>query len=398
MATLGGLCVAAGWRWDNAKRAALVVLVGAVTFLMFKHAIVRESPGSIGVLLGALLAIGLALVPHVRRPFAIVAVVVLVGLAYLGNRDLIDIRLDFRQHADDFITQLGTVAIPGRAEDEQQRGREEMRAIYDLSPQELRLLGSRSVHVAAWEDGAAWAYGLNWDPLPVFQQYSAYTPRLDDLNAAKLESAGAPTMILWQNATVFDPNAVNYPGAIDARWPAFETPREMVQMFCRYRALHWNETWAILRRAVDRCGRERPLETVHVPVGEAIRLPATRADEALVARVKGLAISGIERLRTLLYRAAGRGVDLDQTAWNLVGATTPDGLLLRVPRWADYPGLFALNGAEHQVAFKREGGFLTGLDSSSEITVSFSALPLDAPAITPRVAAAQKRRVQRSIR
>lgn len=398
MATLGGLCVAAGWRWDNAKRAALVVLVGAVTFLMFKHAIVRESPGSIGVLLGALLAIGLALAPHVRRPFAIVAVVVLVGLAYLGNRDLIDIRLDFRQHADDFITQLGTVAIPGRAEDEQQRGREEMRAIYDLSPQELRLLGSRSVHVAAWEDGAAWAYGLNWDPLPVFQQYSAYTPRLDDLNAAKLESAGAPAMILWQNATVFDPNAVNYPGAIDARWPAFETPREMVQMFCRYRALHWNETWAILRRAVDRCGRERPLETVHVPVGEAIRLPATRPDEALVARVKGLAVSGIERLRTLLYRAAGRGVDLDQTAWNLVGATTPDGLLLRVPRWADYPGLFALNGAEHQVAFKREGGFLTGLDSSSEVTVSFSALPLDAPAITPRAAAAQKRRVQRSIR
>jgi hypothetical protein len=252
--------------------------------------------------------------------------------------------------------------------------------------------------VAPWEDGAAWAYDLNWDPLPVFQQYSAYTPRLDDLNAAKLESSGAPEMILWQNTTTFDPNAVNYPGAIDARWPAFETPRQMVEMFCRYRALRWDEAWAVLRRAPNRCDQERAIETLEVGVNEGVPLPATRPDEALVVRVSGLSVAGIERLRTLLFRAAGRGVSLDETAWNLVGATTPDGLLLRVPRWADYPGLFALNGANYEVTFKREGGFMTGLDSSSKLTVAFSALPLDAPAILPDQRRAQKRRVQRSIR
>ncbi len=395
MATLAILCASAAWRRDSLRRIGLVLLVVAVTFLMFKHAVVRESPGSIGVLLAALLAIGIALVPHVPRLLAVGAVVVLLGLAYVGNHELVETRFDLRQHSEDFANQLATIAVPGRAEDELRAGREEMRTAYGLDPAELRLLHSGTVHVAPWEAGAAWAYNLDWDPLPVFQQYSAYTPRLDRLNAAKLESSTAPDLILWQNTTTFDPNAVNYPGAIDARWPAFETPEQMVQMFCRYRAVHWDEAWAILRRSPDRCGRERKLETVVAGTSESVPLPPTRPDEALVVRVDGLSVSGIERLRTFLFRATGRGVYLDGSGWNLVGDTTPDGLLLRVPRWADYPGLFALNGANREVAFKREGGFLTGSGSSTKLTLSFYALPLDAPAIVPRAAAAQKRRVQR---
>jgi hypothetical protein len=393
--TLIVLAVAAAWRRNNSQRAGLALLVGAVTFLMFKHAVVRESPGSVGLFLAALLAIGVALVPHVRRPLAIGAVVVLAGLAFLGNRDLIEIRFELRQHADSFVTQLGTVAIPGRAEDEQQKGREAMEAAYALTPRQLALLRTGTVHVAPWEAGAAWAYDLDWDPLPVFQQYSAYTQRLDELNAAKLESASAPDLILWQNTTTFDPNAVNYPGAIDARWPAFESPAQMDQMFCRYRAVQWDEAWAILRRSPDRCGRERPLQTVVAGNGQAVRLPTTQENEALFVRVDGLSVSGAERLRTLLFRAANRHVIFGPLLWNMVGATAPDGLLLRVSRWADYPGKFALSSGSPTVAFERVGGFLTGVDGSTKVTLHFYALPLDAPAVMPGAVAAQKRRVQR---
>ena len=398
LAAVAGLCLTAVWRRDNMRRIGLVLMVAAVTFLMFKHAVVRESPGSTGVFMGALLGISLALVPYVRRSVAIAAVLALVAFTYIANHDHIGDTLDFRQKAENYRAQLVEMAIPGHAEDGQQHGRELMQAAYKLSPAELRLLRSGTVHVAPWEAGAVWAYDLDWDPLPVFQQYSAYTERLDKLNAAKLESATAPDHILWQNTTIFDPNSINYPGAIDARWPAFESPAEMVQMFCRYRAVSWDEEWAILRHSADRCGRERPLETVETANGESIPLPRTRPNEALLVRVDGLAVDGVEKLRTLLLHAQNRHVIFGDTVWNVVGDTALDGLLLRVPRWADYPGKFALSSDSPTVGFERIGGFMTGVDASTKLTLHFYALPLDRPAIAPRAAAAQKRRVQRSIR
>jgi len=392
--TIAVLTVAAVWRRPNLIRVALVLLVAAVTFLMFKHAIVRTSPGSSGIFLGALFAIGLVLVPHVPRPLAIGAVIVLAGITHVGNKDLVQFRLDFRQHADDFISQLGTVVVPGRAEDEQQRGREVMQAAYALTPQELAQLRSGTVHIAPYEAGVAWAYDLDWDPLPVFQQYSAFTSRLDELNAAKLEGASAPDLILWENTTVFDPATINFPGAIDARWPAFESPDQMVAMLCHYRAVQSSEAWAILRHSPDRCGSERHLETVDTANAEVVSLPRTRPNEALIVHVDGLAVSGIERLRTLLFRATNRHVLFRDTAWNVVGDTAADDLLLRVPHWADYPGKFSLDSGSPSVGFERVGGFLTGVDASTKLTLSFAALPLDAPGVL-RADRSQKRRVQR---
>lgn len=394
MSAVAVLCMAAIWGKDRLRQIGLLVMVAAVTFLAFKHAVVRESPGSITLLLGALLTIGLALVPHVRRPIAIVAIVVLASLAYAAKRDIIGPSFYFTQRAESFRQQLGAVVIPGRAEKDQQLGRETMQETYGLTAAELALLRSGTVHVAPWEAGVAWAYNLDWDPLPIFQQYTAYTQRLDKINAAKLESAAAPDMILWENTAIVDPNAINIPGAIDARWPAFESPAQMVQMFCRYRAARWDEKWAVLRDSPDRCGRERPLKTVGVDNSEAIKLPRTRPNEALLVRVEGLEVSGVERLRALLFRAANRHVLFPNAVWNVVGATAPDGLLLRVPHWADYPGKFALDSKAATVGFERVGGFLTGVDGSTKLTLHFSALPLDAPAILP-AAKAQKRRVQR---
>jgi hypothetical protein len=168
----------------------------------------------------------------------------------------------------------------------------------------------------------------------------------------------------------------------------------MVQMLCRYRAERWGQYWAVLRRGPSRCGPERRLTTIVARNGEAVRLPPTRPDEALIVRVGGLGVAGVERLRTLLFRGALRQAIFKDSQWNLVGETAGDGLLLRVPRWADYPGRFALDSGSPTVAFERRGGFLTGVDSSTELTLSFSALPLTAPAVA-RGASSQNRRVQR---
>lgn len=391
LVTIAALCVAAIWRLDNMRRIGFVLMAAAVTFLMFKHAVVRESAGSVSVFVAAAFGIAIALAPHVNRAVAIAAILVFAGATYVTNSDHLEISFDPQSRAENLRTQLGDVALPGRAEDVQQRGREAMQATYGLSPAELALLRKGSVHVAPWEAGAAWAYELDWNPLPIFQQYSAYTEGLDDFNAAKLESDTAPSLILWQNATVFDPATINYPGAIDARWPAFESPAQMIEMFCRYRAVRWDEVWAILRRSPDRCGRERLLGSTEIANGESVLVPRTRPGEALVARVDGLAVEGAEKLLTMLLHAKNRHVIFRESSWNMVGDTAADGLLLRVPRWADYPGKFALSSDSPTIGFERVGGFMTGVDDSTKITIHFYALPLDAPAIAARKAPAQKR-------
>jgi hypothetical protein len=170
-------------------------------------------------------------------------------------------------------------------------------------------------------------------------------------------------------------------------------------MFCRYRTVRWDDHWAILRRAPDRCGSPRPLETVETDNGESVRMPRTRPNEALLVSVHGLAIEGLgDRLRTMLLHAQNRHVIFADALWNIVGDTAADGLLLRVPRHLDYPGKFALSAESSTVGFEKIPGFLTGVDDSTTLTLHFYAIPLEAPAIEGRRVEAQKRRVQRSMR
>lgn len=394
---VGVLCLAAARDLDRMRRVGLALMVATVTFLMYKHAVVREGPDRVAAFIGSALAIGIGLAPHVRRAIAVPAIAILVAFTYIADADYREFAFAFGERAHRFRTQLETMTRPGRAEELQRLGREWLRSEYRLSPAELALLRGRSVHVAPWETNVAWTYDLDWDPLPVFQQYSAYTPRLDRLNAAKLESPSAPEAILWQNTA--PPGVSNAPGAIDNRWPAFESPAQMVAMFCRYRVAHWSLQWAVLRRAPDRCGPERLVSTVTVGNAETVKLPATRPGTALVARVDGFGVSGVERLRTLMFRAAGRNAVLNAAPYRLVGETAADGLLLRAPRRADYPEPFRLGKVSDEITLVREPGFLTGVSASTKLTYRFYELPLHGAAVLPDATGpAQKRRAQRSMR
>ena len=51
-----------------------------------------------------------------------------------------------------------------------------MQETYALPPARCGALRGHTVAVEPWEAGAAWAYELDWQPQPVFQNYSAYTP------------------------------------------------------------------------------------------------------------------------------------------------------------------------------------------------------------------------------
>lgn len=70
---------------------------------------------------------------------------------------------------------------------------------YTLAQDWLHTIGDRTVSIFPWEASYAPANTLNYLPFPVIQTYSAYTPYLDELNAAFLEDPEtAPEFIIMQ--------------------------------------------------------------------------------------------------------------------------------------------------------------------------------------------------------
>lgn len=66
-----------------------------------------------------------------------------------------------------------------------------------LPPAIKSIIGQASVDTMPWESSIAILNGLNYQPRPVPQSYSAYIPWLDGLNATFLSSSNAPAYILY---------------------------------------------------------------------------------------------------------------------------------------------------------------------------------------------------------
>jgi hypothetical protein len=261
---------------------------------------------------------------------------------------------------------IGALADPG---DEIAANRERLMGQFALDEESRELLAGHTVHVDPSEAAAAWAYGLDWGPLPVFQPYGAWTTDLDELNAETLASPSGPERILRQRTAGY------------GRYPGFESPAAMVAMLCNFEPLRTTDTWQVLGRVPDRCGEPRPIATEGGAYGDAIPVPSAGPDEAIVARVDGVQVAGTERLRTFAARAHERTIRFgggpvggeDAPEWALVESTADDGLLISAPADADFPPPFALAPNAETLTFLRDGAAADG-----EITVEFSAVPVDA--------------------
>jgi hypothetical protein len=235
-----------------------------------------------------------------------------------------------------------------------------MRAVYKLDPPTLRLLEGRTVHVDPWEIALAWYYGLRWRPLPVFQDYSAYTASLDRLNAGRLDAAGGPERVVRENTALVDPQ---YPQpTIDGRLPAWDPPAQSLALLCNYAPLRTTARWQVLGKVRDRCGPPQLIRSLHVRDGQTVTLPAAGDGGAVFIRIRGAGVSGRERLRALLYRARARQAVLNGTqAYRLIPGTAGDGLITSIPRTVDFPGPFSLSPDVRTIAITGVGRSL-GID------------------------------------
>jgi hypothetical protein len=136
------------------------------------------------------------------------------------------------------------------------------RAINESSGLNFALQGR--VDVYSFEQSSLFARGYQWDPRPVLQSYSAYTPELIRLDEQHLRSSGAPDHLIFRLETIDD----HLPSMDDGlSWPA---------MLDNYSVAGSSGNWVLLNRksgTIKRVSAYIPLGTVAAELGEEVSIP-----------------------------------------------------------------------------------------------------------------------------
>jgi hypothetical protein len=352
------------------KRIGSLALVGLFSFFVFKQGFVRQGPGGgfnfFILMLGAAIAIAWRLPDQLgslpRRLPALLLIAPMAALAIAALPTPFLPSLKPGDHVTNLREKLHAFVSSSEREHIRDEARAAMLASYQLDQRTLQLIGDRSVHIDPWEIGVVWAYGLNWRPLPVFQDYTAYTPTLDHLNADTLNSPDGPERILRENAKLSVPNIPD--SSIDGRYSAWDPPAATLAMLCNYRAVYTTERWQVLSRVPNRCGPPHRIRTVHSTTNQEVAVPAAPGpNEIVFARIDGAGVEGLEKLRSTLYRARQRTVTLDGYAvWRLVPETAGDGLIMSAPPAIDYPEPFQLPMNPRSLSVQVQGAATRPID------------------------------------
>ncbi|MFL6204084.1 MAG: hypothetical protein ACJ739_01920 [Acidimicrobiales bacterium] len=277
-----------------------LALVGAMGWLSLKAGFVRPDAQHVPFALVMLAALTVSATAAPRWRVAGAGVVVLTILALLADSKGAPTGLD--SAAADRADQPGEVAAavqsvisPTQLERHVEREQRELREYYatrGLDPRLTEALDGRRVYADQWDIAALWANGIEWDPIPVLQGYSAYTPWLDERDAADLrDEERGPDAILW------------FSSAIDSRFRHWDPPETQLAISCSFAVADNEGKWSVLVRRSDICGDPELIETVDADPGDVIQVPEGGPDELVIATF-GLEPSA--RARALDLVARGR--------------------------------------------------------------------------------------------
>ncbi|HXR59813.1 MAG TPA: hypothetical protein VN732_00630 [Solirubrobacterales bacterium] len=321
-------CAAGRFRDRRALLAgsALMALAG---FAVFKEGVVRTDAGHLSLYFSTACVLWIA-IPWARARWPwLLAGAIAIAVAGLPVRTAeTPTHLDPVANVRNAGEQLRNLLSPGRRTALVAAGRAGMKATYRLDPRMRAALRGRTVAVEPWEAGAAWAYELEWEPLPVFQNYSAYTAGLDRLNTRAVESPDGPERILRENPLLVFPEFPTQD--LDSRFSGWDPPEQQRAVLCNFAPLRTTDRWQVLGRIPDRCGEPRPAGSVEAASGYAVEVPSPRRGEAVFVRIHGAGVGGLERLGALLFHARVRKALVNGSeSYRLVPETAAGGLLLR---------------------------------------------------------------------
>ncbi len=342
----------AAWRSSSQmptrRRVGVLLIWCTYWFSAFKEGFVRQDGSHAAIFFAAMVAGVLAFQLRGWRRLASLAclgVCVYAWVAVLGIT--FDKRLDPPRSISTLVSNIRQIADS----DDRAKLLSETRArvirAAALPSGSLKLLRGHTVGVYPNELAVAWAYRLDWRPLPVLQSYSAYTPWLDRLDADSLASGKAPERMIVQAGTA----------DIDGRFLGFDEPYTTLAIFCRYRPLLRGTKLGIFARTTDRCSKPQRLKTVHAAWGETVPVPSPPTARSLVlARITGAQPGGFGSLAGALFKPATPTISINgMAAVRLVAATASDALPLTAPPDVDYPWPYTVTPMARTIAVSGNG-------------------------------------------
>lgn len=366
------------------ERAAVWTMLAGWGWGAFKEGYVRHDIHDVTFLALVMLAIALFTLPRRWAPVQALALglsALMVALADGGAPPSMGSPV---QNASALGTEISNLAVSSQWDRAQSIGRFQERILGGvLPPALLASLAGRTMAAEPWEDSLAFTYPqLHWDPEPVAQAYSAYTPYLDNLDTKFLLSARAPQRLLYQ------------PVSVDGRNPYWTPPAATEAMLCRYRQVGTvppaphrranpplpvlgDSAWQVLALGPDRCGPARLVSSVTTHFGEPVSVPAPSGPgEMVMARISFGApllseLEGLVLRPPAAYLDGWAGRPLTKVRYRLVPATAPEPHVLTTPASLGY----SLAYTPPQIhSFRLTGGGWS--NGSGSVKVEFLQVPV----------------------
>jgi hypothetical protein len=338
---------------DRRARNFAVVLVAVTSFAIYKEGVVRADAGHLSLYFSSACILWIGL-PWRGKGWLVVGAVAIalagIPMRPTGTTTNYGVIGNLKLAGE----QLDTLFSPGRRQELIDVGRASTKQIYALEPRIKAALTGHTVSIEPWEAAVAWTYQLRWHPLPIFQNYSAYTSTLDRLNAEAIESPEGPGRILRENPVLVF-NEFKTPD-LDDRWSGWDPPEQARAVFCHFAPLQVNKRWEVLGRVENRCTPSRFVSSIKTSYGETVPVPSPGHNEVVYVRIHGAGVSGFERFTNFLLHARTRHLIVNEAlSFRLVPETATDGLMLLAdPPLVDAePGFSPIPGAS---SIKLEGG------------------------------------------
>ncbi|WP_338552552.1 hypothetical protein [Paenibacillus sp. KS-LC4] len=229
-----------------------------------------------------------------KRSISIILVFVSIsafGYTFYSERfvqELVFSRIHSLKENVHFITHPSALAEKKKGMDMQYN---EMSKKLEL-PQIKRIVGNQTVDIYNFNQDYAIYNGLNWNPRPVFQGYSAYTSKLLQLNKNDL-IANAPEFVLFQNQT------------IDHRFPLIDDSLWLYEILHKYKFVTQEKGFLLFqqRHSVDELA-SYPLEMYKSEQTTFEQTIDIEADNRLVYASIHIQSNALGKLRSLLFKPA----------------------------------------------------------------------------------------------
>ena len=237
-------CALVFWNERRLAVLGLVLFYAGETYLSWNRAFVRADDHVLSFFAlcpVALITILIAAKPRGTIKHLTNAVNVLIALVCLAGIYLQRPAAVTRSLSDSVsrITTTFRAASAPRATEQRLRAELiEARNEYSL-PRVRAAVGNGTIDVFGYEQGIALLNDLNYTPRPVFQGYSAYTPRLIAMNTAFYSSSQAPAFVLLK----YQP--------IDDRYPTLEDAGVLRQLLLYYKPLFMERGYTLWKRVSE---------------------------------------------------------------------------------------------------------------------------------------------------